>query len=294
MKYVVLGNSLKVHRVSVHGGHSGQFCNHAEDSLEDIVLAYIDAGFSWFGVTEHMPAVSEGFVYPDEKDAGLNAKSLQSRFQDYFTESRKLKEKYRHQVEILVGFEIESCTGSAEFVAQTIDRYKPDYLVGSVHHVSDMMIDFSGEEYEKAVQYHGGYEALYCAYFDQQFEMIEKFAPSVVGHFDLVRIYDANYADTLRIPSVSARVTRNLQAIQSLDLIIDYNLAGFDKIGSEPYPTQSILREAVELGIAIVPGDDSHGVKMVGRHFDKGLQQLVDAGVTTDFPKPRLIKLGAG
>ena len=50
--------------VSVHGGHSGQFCGHAKDTLEEIVLAYIDQRYPWVGITEHMPPVSDAFVYP--------------------------------------------------------------------------------------------------------------------------------------------------------------------------------------------------------------------------------------
>ena len=45
-----------IQKVSIHGGHSGQYCCHAEDTLEEIVLAYIEHGYTWVGLTEHMPA----------------------------------------------------------------------------------------------------------------------------------------------------------------------------------------------------------------------------------------------
>ena len=44
--------------VSVHGGHSGQFCHHATDSLEEIIELYIAQGFPWVGITEHAPGIS--------------------------------------------------------------------------------------------------------------------------------------------------------------------------------------------------------------------------------------------
>ena len=59
--------------VSVHGGHSGQFCNHAADTLEAIVQAYIAHGYPWVGITEHMPPVSDDYLYPEEIAAGLDA-----------------------------------------------------------------------------------------------------------------------------------------------------------------------------------------------------------------------------
>ena len=61
----------KIEKVSVHGGHSGQFCNHATDSLEEIVRAYIDQGFSWVGITEHTPAPTEDLLDQDQREAGL-------------------------------------------------------------------------------------------------------------------------------------------------------------------------------------------------------------------------------
>ncbi len=34
-------------RVSAHGGHSGEFCLHAKDTLVQIVETYADQGFAW-------------------------------------------------------------------------------------------------------------------------------------------------------------------------------------------------------------------------------------------------------
>ena len=78
--------------VSIHGGHSGDFCNHAENSLEEIINSYIQKGFSWIGIAEHMPPVSDDFLYPEEKNAGLDSKKMYSRFASYFSTCRALKE----------------------------------------------------------------------------------------------------------------------------------------------------------------------------------------------------------
>jgi hypothetical protein len=51
--------------VSVHGGHSGDYCQHARDSLDDVVKAYHDRKFAWVGITEHMPPTRDSFLYPD-------------------------------------------------------------------------------------------------------------------------------------------------------------------------------------------------------------------------------------
>jgi hypothetical protein len=49
-------------KVSVHGGHSGEFCGHAADTLEQIVERYIELGFEWICLTEHMPLDREDLI----------------------------------------------------------------------------------------------------------------------------------------------------------------------------------------------------------------------------------------
>jgi histidinol-phosphatase (PHP family) len=135
----------------------------------------------------------------------------------------------------------------------------------------------------------GDLEQLYCNYFDAQLTMLGELEPAVVGHFDLVRIFDSNYLHTLQLHSVWARVERNLELIAELDLILDFNLRGFDKT-LEQYPSLPVLKKAIELGIAIVPGDDSHGVSSVGRNYDKGVALLAELGHNCQWREPRLIK----
>ena len=76
-----MGSSIA--RVSVHGGHSGQFCLHAKSTLDEVIQAYIAAGYSWVGITEHMPPLNDSVRYPDEAEQGLTAQALQEQFQAY-------------------------------------------------------------------------------------------------------------------------------------------------------------------------------------------------------------------
>jgi len=94
-------------RVSVHGGHSGQFCCHAKDTLEDVVNAYINNGFTWVGISEHMPPESNRYLYPDELAQGLDFEMLLARFELYLQTCRELQKRYASQICIYVGFETE-------------------------------------------------------------------------------------------------------------------------------------------------------------------------------------------
>ncbi len=279
---------IKAEKVSVHGGHSGQFCQHAKDDLEAIIQTYVNQGFSWVGITEHVPPASDRMRYPDEVDAGLSAQFLQERFVDYFRLGRELQQKYAGQVEIMLAFEIEFYPGAVEHVQTLIQKFQPDYLVGSLHHVNSIGIDYNREHYEQALQRAGSLSQLYCDYFDAQFEMLQTFCPAVVAHFDLIRIYDQDYLRTLNLPEVLSRVERNLDYIADNKLILDFNLRGFDK-ALEQYPSLNIVKLALSKNIALVPGDDSHGIASVGRNYDQGLTVLKNLGASLQWQKPRLI-----
>ncbi|KJS32788.1 MAG: hypothetical protein VR64_04380 [Desulfatitalea sp. BRH_c12] len=277
---------MTIERVSIHGGHSGEFCNHAQNTLEEMVRAYIDQGFVWVGLTEHMPPAADAFLFPEERQAGLTAAAMAERFDRYMAEARRLQAAYAAQMDIRVGFETEDTTGAIDLAKQLVARHAPDYILGSVHHVADIPFDYSAEAYQQAVAAVGGIEALYCAYFDRQYALIQALCPLVVGHFDLIRIFDPNYRRHLILPEVQKRIKRNLELIREMDLILDYNVAALAKGAMEPYLCQPILAQALYMGIAVVPGDDAHSVVSVGLHLDQGIQILHKRGFSTRWRKP--------
>ncbi len=275
--------------ISLHGGHSGEFCSHAKDHLEDIILRYIDLGFSKVGITEHIPPAHQDFLYPDEKNLGLTVGDLNKRFETYFQTLRALQKKYAPGIRIFAGMETETYAGYTDHVKNLISRFKPDYMVGSVHHVNDICFDYCRENYEQAVSLCGSHETLYETYFDLQQDMILAIKPFVVGHFDLVRIFDPEYEKTLLTPNIREKIIRNLKLIKSLNLVLDFNLRPLKRGEKEPYITASIRETAKEMGIPLVPGDDSHGVGEVGGHVEKAVHMLKEEGFSTKWPDPILV-----
>jgi len=276
--------------VSIHGGHSGQFCDHAENTLEEIIISYIKKGFKWVGITEHMPSINDKFLYPEEIKAGLNDRKVLKRFINYMGTCRELQEKYASSIKIITAFEAESYTGAFSSALNLVKIFKPDYIVGSVHHVHDIPIDMSENLYQKAVSRAGGITELYCDYFDLQYEMINTLKPQVIGHFDLVRIFDPKYPIHIKLPQVQTRIRRNLEKIKEFDLILDFNMRALLKGADEPYISAPVLQQALELDIATVPGDDSHGVDSVGKNIDKGISILQKMGFNTDWRVPQTLK----
>ncbi|MFN2355218.1 MAG: histidinol-phosphatase [Desulfopila sp.] len=276
----------QLQRVSIHGGHSGQFCLHASNTLEEIVQAYINEGFAWVGITEHMPPSEEAVIYPEERNAGLSPDALQNRFGRYVAHCRYLQQKYRERITLYVGMETENYPGCAKDIAALRRQYQLEYIVGSVHHLDTIALDYSRQEYARLAEHCGGMDAMYCRYFDDQYDMLTTITPEVVGHFDLIRIFDDNYRKRLEKPAIRKRIVRNLDVIAQAGLILDYNLRAFFKGAQEPYVSRSILEMALQRGIGVVPGDDSHGVDGIGVNIDEAMRGLGTLGFDANWQRP--------
>lgn len=272
--------------VSVHGGHSGSFCGHADDTLEQIVSRYAELKFEWVCLTEHMPSEKLSLIAPEDAASGFAPEDLQRRFDEYFVEATRLKALYEGRMEIFVGFETDAYSGYEDAIENLLARHDFDMMVGSVHHVHDLLFDGDLEDYARAIELSGSIQQLYCDYFDVQLELINRFEPAVVGHFDLIRIHDAEYMDRWNDPKVRERAFRNLLRIKELNLILDLNVRSLSQGASEPYLSKPLMGFAIANEISMVPGDDSHGVESVGLNIGQGVEILVARGGSTTWTKP--------
>ena len=273
-------------RVSIHGAHSGEFCAHATDRLEAVIQRYIELGFQWAGITEHMPPVEERFVYPEEKEMGLTPEDHWKRFSAYIQEARRLQKHYADRITLYVGMETEGYSHAEAAIHRAISLFHPDYLVGSIHHVADSQIDGDALSYWRLAERLGGIDSLYARYFDRQYELIFNVSPKVVGHFDLIRIFDPDYPARWKVPAIWDRVERNLRLIRDRGMILDFNARALFKGAIEPYVSAPVLSRALELGIPAVPGDDSHGVTTAGMNVDKAIDILKRSGFDTRWKTP--------
>lgn len=260
-----------------------------------MIQVYIDKGFTAVGISEHMPMPGDEFLYPDEKEQGLTAQDLTHRFQLYFEELNRLAQVYKDKIQIYKGFETEMVTGSLDLARQLIKEYKPDYIVGSVHHVNDRCFDYSKENYEAIARDCGSTTAMYLAYFDAQFEMIQTLRPFVVGHFDIIRIHDnEGYQSRMAQFEIKQRIKRNLELIRDLNLVLDYNLRPLSRGQKTPYLAPPILDQAKKMGITVVPGDDAHNIDQAGTFVAEAINTLEGMGFSTQWPVPKILPAGSG
>ena len=173
--------------------------------------------------------------------ANLTPSDLQAMFDSYVAEARRLQEKYKDQICLLVGMETEYLRNSdLKNVKKLRKQYSLDYIVGSVHHVDGTPSDFSCELYEKIENSLGGTEATFCRYFDQQYSVMTELKPEIIGHFDVIWLYRHNFRAT---DVIVEKIERNIDFAISYGAIFEINTAGASerkKLG-HPYPQGWIL-----------------------------------------------------
>jgi histidinol-phosphatase (PHP family) len=278
--------------VSLHGGHSGDFCDHAVGTLDEMLEAAIAAGYDTFGVSEHAPRGDARFLYPEEIALGWDVAKTENDFARYTQAIQAAAEKFAPRLIVLRGFEAEIVPRDS--YAARMRRYREqmlsdgapafDYFVGSVHFVEEIQIDGPPATYLKAVEACGGIEALAVRYYTLIAEMIETLRPDVVGHLDLIKKNwaAAGFADTpLDSPPLRAAAERALEAARAHDAILDLNTAGWRKGLGEPYPAPWLVERAKAMGVGFCFGDDSHRPADVGAGVREARDYLLRLGVET-------------
>ena len=197
-----------------------------------------------------------------------------------------------------MGFEAEFVRPAsyAPLVAALAADPRVDVVVGSLHHVLGVPIDFDRGMYEAALakaaaaagaegdaadDEDGSAEAhLWLAYYAAQHAMLVALRPKVVGHFDLIRLLSADPArDPRAWPRVWAAVQRNLALVRDAGGWLECNSSALRKGLAEPYPARAVAAEWLRLGGCFTLSDDAHAADQVGTHYAPALDYLEGLGV---------------
>jgi histidinol-phosphatase (PHP family) len=175
---------------------------------------------------------------------GLTPEDLFETFSSYVTEAVRLKKAYASQISLLVGLETEFITAlDLDRLSLLLESHPDsfDYVVGSVHHVAEVPIDFDPVTFTRALEKcNGGLPTLASAYLDHQFAILEKFEPEIVGHFDLCRLYHPDW-DLRADPEVWGKVERNVRYAIGYGALFEVNAAAFRKGWQTAYPGPEVL-----------------------------------------------------
>lgn len=271
-----------------HHSHSGSYISHGSDDLDSVVNRAYELGFKTFCLTEHAPRLDDYYLYPEEIEKGYSVKNLFLNFESYLAHAKKVQEKYRNSnMKILVGVEIEGI--DEKHIMHTREKILKNPVinmsVGSVHFVNHIPIDFDAEQWLQARDSLSDKttRALYKAYFLLQNQVITGLKPVVIGHFDLIRLFqpeDEIDPTTGKVlgevnletdwPEVWEIIIKNIKLVQSYGGLFELNSSAIRKGWKTPYPRRDICDAIIKFGDSkFCLSDDSHSIKQVGLNYGK-------------------------
>jgi histidinol-phosphatase (PHP family) len=206
----------------------------------------------------------------------LTPEDLERMYLDFLKTATALQSKYKDRIQLLIGIETDFVTRLDLDRTKAILDSRTDiqYVVGSVHHVAGVSIDFDKSTYLRSIEHctantigstmtiasssklempqpiHPDFvptdkELLpfLVKYLDAQYEMIESLEPEVIGHFDLCLLFNPGYR--LDLPGreeVWNRVERNIKRVVGYGGLFEANGAAIRKGWETSYPSKEVLR----------------------------------------------------
>lgn len=253
-------------RVDLHN-HT-VLCNHATGTLEEYVLKAIEIGIDVYGFTDHAPM---------NFDPKYRMKIEHIEF--YESTVLYLKEKYRSNIDILLGYEVDYMQNIP--MLDEIINSNVDYLIGSIHFLESKFKSSNEEPWGfDNPEFIGKYDKkniddIWIDYF----EVIELMAKTkkfdVVGHLDLIKVF--KFLPKKDIKSIAFNA---LKQIKKSNMVLEINSAGLRKPIKEPYPSKQLLELAYELDIPITFSSDAHSVDQIGFAYNEVTKLAKNIGYT--------------
>ena len=209
-------------------------CNHAEPGERRYIEAALKEGFRVFGFADHVPQ-----PYTDFR-SGMRMQPEETA--DYVNTLVALKEEYRGEIDIHIGFEVEYFPSLFRDLLELLEPHPYEYLILGQHFL----------DHEKG----GTYVATPCTeeaglvhFVDQCAEALNTGAFSCFVHPDIFRFVgdEKIYRTQMR------RLCREAKAC---GVPLEYNLLGYGT--RRHYPNPVFWEEAAVVGNKVILGWDAH------------------------------------
>lgn len=259
------------------------FCD-GKESAEDMARTAEQKGFAILGFSSHAM-----FPFSDSWHIHISPGGYEA----YMGEIARLKEAYRGRMAILAGFEADYIPGltkpdmdDGEFYG----KFKPDFLIGSVHFVlgDGGYFEADGprdETRERIAKYFGGdVRRAVTAYFETERQMLRTSRFTVLGHADVIRKQNSKRADPLFREDedwYKEELEKTADVIASSGVIVEINTGGMARgYMDSPYPSPSFLRLLHEKKVPVMINSDAHQGCNLDFAFDTAVQLATEAGYT--------------
>lgn len=237
--------------------HTHTIFSDGDNTPEEMVLSAIEKGLSYIGFSDHAPM---DFDDGCAMDAG--------KLPAYAAEINRLKEKYKNQITIYLGLEMDSLSPAPSIPL--------DYRIGSVHYLEmadghHVSIDWTAEKLKQGADtYFGGdIYALIEAYYQRVGRIVQLTGADIIGHFDLVTkfqdqmpLFDENH------PRYIAAWQKAVDSILPHCKLFEINSGAVARGHRAIYPAPAIRAYILERGGCFIHNSDSHSCDTLGFRAD--------------------------
>ncbi|MFS1517600.1 histidinol-phosphatase HisJ [Bacillus sp. SCS-151] len=248
------------------------YCPHGTDhSIEQYINRALSLNLSEISFTEHAP-LPVGFEDPTpQQDSAMKPSQLE----EYIATISTLKEKYKSEIKINIGLEVDYIQGFESETKEFLNTYGAvlDDSILSVHFLLNNgayhCIDYSPEMFHTIIQKIGSIEKVYQQYYETVYQSViadlGEHKPKRIGHITLVKKFQKKFPCKL---TFSDEIVELLSMVKKEKMQLDYNGAGVNKpLCKEAYPSDWIILEAIKQGIPLVYGSDAHSVNDLGQGY---------------------------
>ena len=239
------------------------FCD-GKNTAEEMVLSSIQKGFNSIGFSGH------GYTDFDDSFCLKNTA-------EYIAEIKRLKEKYKHKIQIYLGVE--------EDLLQPVNRRDFDYIIGSSHYFTignvRFPIDHTYQILVDGLKYYNGDPLIMAEDYYKTFcDYILARKPDIVGHFDLLTKFDQKNAPLFLGNEKYYQIAEKYleQAIKS-QCIFEVNTGAMARgYRTTPYPDERLLFLLKKADAKLILSSDSHNVSTIDFGLNQVREMLKDIG----------------
>ena len=252
--------------------HSHTTYSHdGRNTPEEMLSAALKKGIAFYGVSEHFDYDYDLLQLPEEE-----LRAIQKSDPDkYFHALRHLQEDYEGVMNVAVGaeFGFSEKEEVKERYLETYERYRPDYVINSVHGGDGK--DFYRYEFKEDKQ------TVYRMYLRLVRESLDVPYPyDIVGHLGYIARYVPFEDNTLSLEEFGKEIDDILLTIIRKNKILEVNSAN-KNLANRTLPAEPILVRYFELGGRNVSfGSDAHLVERIGDKWEEVVSMLKKIGFT--------------
>jgi histidinol-phosphatase (PHP family) len=244
-------------------------CGHATGSDRELVEAAITRGLAAIALTDHAPFY---WLPREQSDPGL-AMALEE-LPRYVEDVLALKERYRGQIEVLVGVEADYIAGREEVLVRLLEAYPFDVVLGSVHFLDGWLVD-APTSLARLGQGQNEVDKVWVRYAELLIEAAKSGLFDVLTHLDLAK----KFGHRASRPFAGCQEDV-VKAVAASSCAVELSSAGRRRPVGEDYPAPELVRGLASAGVSFVLSSDAHAPAEVGYEFRDLVAGAQSAGVT--------------